>query len=1416
VPALYASLEVEVPSGFRRSGSTGGCGDTDTVTLDLGHLEPGASTQRIVDLIACFTGPVTTCSVQSDQNLHVTLEAGTTCPDASEEITDVAVEPGAPTVLSYGPEYARVSEPVEFEVVFDQPIAGLRSDDVVERRTDADTGEILDGDVLASGSVYLERLDQSANQVLARVPLAWEIESTPEGGMLVRMRPGIAGESAPIFETLEPNATYRVGLKAPDIFNRQTGVSMASDFEWLLHTRGPSPTEPLEVAGVSPADGAQGVFVDQVVRVDFSAPVDRGSFTFPRTGTGYLDASVALVEGATRASGDISGGNNVSLRIQIDSDGDRLILTPTQPLAPDTTYYLRIDGLSDIYGNGMDGVFLSSFTTQAEASIPSSGAPIVNPIDRWTAETRVIASGRAVPGAQIEIDGGSSIVTTQAGSQGDFSVEVPLAADTRHELSVTASSSGNTSPAVEQDREGGSLVVEVDSTPPSCPVSSPTNGANVAGSISIEFSELSDAGGSGVVELLAWINDKRVTADAGANPFEFPLAGVPNGMHRLNVTCRDRAGNWRDWSTIDVDVYQAQPPVLDRVSLSRFRPGTTRAVQLEGQNLDALTGATLSATDTIVSVTGPGALEVEVGDAAPLGEAVLTVTNNDGSAQLPVVIDSPRPTAAAVAPSTLLNYPGDYSVEVTGGGFLSDTEIVDARGGVLPTTFISSTSLEFDVGLVTSIPAGTYEFAARNPSAGTFRYGGTFPVEFVDPALDIVEGDITLAEGETRALTVEIPGAAPDGGFGVEISAPGGAVQMLPNTVIPAGETRNAFNVTGVQAGQTVTLTASVPSGPRAQVDITVVEAPTPMVPDGQVIAQPLIWTTTEFRLSSTLPRTLTTTLTSNDPGLSISPPTVDFPRGTSGTTIVVQPDTLGDFSFEATTDLGTSSGAIPVLSRQAVADSTPSTLLASSLGNQVALRVSTDGTNPVQAVRVEVPPTWSTPNMGDVTARLGDGTDVSANVTRGAVGAAPNNGTYLTLTGLNISTSDAVPYVELTVDNLTPLALGDTIWRVEVDEGQGLAEVANHPILSVTGTAADGAGQATVQPDPLTAGSTQDVDLELLNDVVQENDPNTIFQNWTAYGDPAHDWALRDLQTEYGSGYPSVTVLRTTRNADPGYFVSDTPLEFGTIQADIGKFTTSDNDFIGTVVRWQDECNFYLVDWKQNQQTATINGASRTSRTGLALRKVVDCDFDGDGARDPNGPADILNLWDNDPSGNATNLVADTTITYNDFVLYELEIDLLDAGSGAVEFVVSVDGTERMRYTDSSPLGAGGYGPYSFSQADTVFGQLRVIRPEATIESVEVELPMGWPLRTQSDYRVLVGTTDVTSSVGLTLTAAVGSDPATILISGLDLPPGEFLTLRSVDLLVPTAGVYEFVVRTSGPGGSLSEIGNRPTVTVQ
>lgn len=133
-------------------------------------------------------------------------------------------------------------------------------------------------------------------------------------------------------------------------------------------------------------------------------------------------------------------------------------------------------------------------------------------------------------------------------------------------------------------------------------------------------------------------------------------------------------------------------------------------------------------------------------------------------------------------------------VSVVGRGF-TPQDVIYFDNMPVRTVFESTTSLSF---FVPAMPTGqNYKVmlggATGNSPVGTFR---------IDPSnLTVTPTSLTLRTGETQALTFSIANPAPSGGLLLDITTDVPESVIMPEVVVPAGQTSVTVNVQGGTPG---------------------------------------------------------------------------------------------------------------------------------------------------------------------------------------------------------------------------------------------------------------------------------------------------------------------------------------------------------------------------------------------------------------------------------------------------------------------------------------------------------------------------------------------------------------------------------------------------------------------------------------
>jgi hypothetical protein len=134
-------------------------------------------------------------------------------------------------------------------------------------------------------------------------------------------------------------------------------------------------------------------------------------------------------------------------------------------------------------------------------------------------------------------------------------------------------------------------------------------------------------------------------------------------------------------------------------------------------------------------------------------------------------------------------------VSVLGAGF-TPADIIYFDSTPTRTVFESPSSLSF---FVPALPPGrTYRLSVANSVAGSLEVG-TFRVDAI--SFQVSPGALTLRQGEQQALTFTIPGPAPAGGMLIDVRTDIPESVIMPEVLVPAGQTSVTVPVQGGKPG---------------------------------------------------------------------------------------------------------------------------------------------------------------------------------------------------------------------------------------------------------------------------------------------------------------------------------------------------------------------------------------------------------------------------------------------------------------------------------------------------------------------------------------------------------------------------------------------------------------------------------------
>jgi hypothetical protein len=159
--------------------------------------------------------------------------------------------------------------------------------------------------------------------------------------------------------------------------------------------------------------------------------------------------------------------------------------------------------------------------------------------------------------------------------------------------------------------------------------------------------------------------------------------------------------------------------------------------------------------------------------------------------------------------------PVGSNISVVGRGF-TPQDVIAFNGTPVRTVYASSTSLSF---FVPAMPTGqTYQVTVSGPAGnspvGTFRIDGT--------NVSVSPASLTLRPGEQQTLTFTISNPAPSGGLLLDVATDVPSSVIMPEVVIPAGQTSASITVQGGQPGTGSLVLKGYAGGGDVSIPITV------------------------------------------------------------------------------------------------------------------------------------------------------------------------------------------------------------------------------------------------------------------------------------------------------------------------------------------------------------------------------------------------------------------------------------------------------------------------------------------------------------------------------------------------------------------------------------------------------------------
>jgi hypothetical protein len=461
-------------------------------------------------------------------------------------------------------------------------------------------------------------------------------------------------------------------------------------------------------------------------------------------------------------------------------------------------------------------LLLASLAACGDDATPVLDPPVLDTAPALTNRNPVTLAGSALAGVTLEVRGGSeAVVSAVVGSDGRFSIDVPLRADLDNNLLASVrDDAGNESTAV-------SLTIRHDGIAPDAPaldpVSSPTRRT------SARIGGVTEAGAT--IRVSGGTADVEGTADtSGRFDLEVPLTTSASGTveNPLSIVAVDLAGNESAavMTTVVFDPTLAiETPIVDAAG-----PTNESTVEITGSaepmvGIRILGGVAEASGESDAS----GAFSVPVGlrpnavttlyvfatsGATTSAAAIVDVIHDDVAPEAPSLDPQASPTSLDTISLTGATEPG-ATVGVSGGAGAASA-IADAFGRFavdVDLTADSDNALE----VVATDAAGNAGAAAML----TIAHDGSLPVPIaVDPLPSPTRDNPVTVTGRSEASsTVEITGGA------ATVTAMSGADGAFMATVTLRENTSNELRFTrpgsGVEAVLTIVHDDVSPSGPR-------------------------------------------------------------------------------------------------------------------------------------------------------------------------------------------------------------------------------------------------------------------------------------------------------------------------------------------------------------------------------------------------------------------------------------------------------------------------------------------------------------------------------------------------------------------------------------------------------------------------
>ena len=219
---------------------------------------------------------------------------------------------------------------------------------------------------------------------------------------------------------LELNAQNQIVLRANDGEGRISAPATALDVRQDATAPG--------VVATLPSPGAINVDPHASLFVEFSEAIQSGPLAASIPAIRLFDAQNAIVTGSWILSADARSATFYA----------------TRSLAPEANFKLLVGtAVRDLAGNALGAPLEVAFTTATAAAVDRPATPVLDPLaSTRTTDPVITLTGSAAAGAQLRVFGGQTGAAALVGSDGRFTVDVPLVLNAENPLAIVAEVSG--------------------------------------------------------------------------------------------------------------------------------------------------------------------------------------------------------------------------------------------------------------------------------------------------------------------------------------------------------------------------------------------------------------------------------------------------------------------------------------------------------------------------------------------------------------------------------------------------------------------------------------------------------------------------------------------------------------------------------------------------------------------------------------------------------------------------------------------------------------------------------------------------------------------------------------------------------------------------------------------------------------